>query len=347
MSPRPELSLRDRDRILVLHEFGKNQVEIAKEMNVSRGCVQKTLARFKENGSHEDRKRSGPKKKTTKREDNKILNTSLKNRRLKAREICSIFNENAMNQVSTSLIKKRLCAAGLKGRVAARKPLLRKVNQQKRLAWAKFHENWTVQQWKKVLWSDESKFEIFGGKRSVYVRRYDGERFKKECLVPTVKHGGGSVIVWGCFGGEKLGHLIKIEGIMDQKVYHNIIQRHVVPSGKEIYRGQYTFMQDNDPKHTSKYCKKYLNELESRKVLKMMEWPPQSPDLNPIELLWEELDRRVRKLNPTSASHLWTILQDSWKNLDPEYLMKLIKRMPRICKAVIKNKGFFFDESKV
>ena len=60
-----------------------------------------------------------------------------------------------------------------------------------------------------------------------------------------------------------------------------------------------------------------------------MTWPPQSPDLNPIELLWDELDRRVRKVCPTSTQHLWNILQQEWNNILTTALEKLIKRMPR------------------
>ena len=107
----------------------------------------------------------------------------------------------------------------------------------------------------KVLWSDESKFEIFGENRWVYARRYAGERFKLECLVQTVKHRGGNVMVWGCFMGEKVGDLMRINGIVDQKVYHSILQRHLVPSGKRLCQGLYIFQQDNDPKHTSNLCK--------------------------------------------------------------------------------------------
>lgn len=347
MPKKRELTTLERERILTLHEESRTHVEIAAVMGVSKGCISKTLGRFKETGSHNTRKRTGQPRKTTNREDRKIICISLANRRLHAAQIRSIYNENAKTSVSTALIKKKLNKNGLVGRVAARKPLLRQQNVAKRLAWAKYHKDWTITQWKKVLWSDESKFEIFGGHRRVFVRRYDGERFHKKCIVPTVKHGGGSVMVWGCFGGDKVGDLIKIEGIMDQKAYHNIIQRHVLPSGKKIYRGGYTFMQDNDPKHTSKLNKNYLKTLEERKELKMMDWPPQSPDLNPIELLWEELDRRVRELQPTSAADLWKILQECWENITPETLMKLVKRMPRLCRAVIKNRGYFFNEKNV
>lgn len=75
-----------------------------------------------------------------------------------------------------------------------------------------------------------------------------------------------------------------------------------------------------------------------------MIWPPQSPDLSPIELLWDEMDRKVREMLPTSASDLWIKLQEVWNSFSEETLMKLIERMPRICNAVIRAKGGHIDE---
>ena len=80
--------------------------------------------------------------------------------------------------------------------------LLKDTNKMKRLAWAKKHEQWTLDWWKSVQWSDESKCDIFGPNRSVFVRRRVGEWMISACVVPTVKHGGGGVIVWGCFAGD-------------------------------------------------------------------------------------------------------------------------------------------------
>jgi transposase len=73
-----------------------------------------------------------------------------------------------------------------------------------------------------------------------------------------------------------------------------------------------------------------------------MTWPPQPPDLNPIEMVWDELDRRVKEKQPTSAQHMWEILQDSRKI----FQVKLFERMPRVCKA-LKAKGGCFEESQI
>jgi transposase len=74
-----------------------------------------------------------------------------------------------------------------------------------------------------------------------------------------------------------------------------------------------------------------------------MTWPPQSPDLNPIETVWDELDRRVKENQPTSAQHMWEHFQDCCK----AFQLMLVERTPRVCKAVIKAKGGYFEESKI
>uniref|UniRef100_A0A3P8RLB9 Tc1-like transposase DDE domain-containing protein n=1 Tax=Amphiprion percula TaxID=161767 RepID=A0A3P8RLB9_AMPPE len=97
--------------------------------------------------------------------------------------------------------------------------------------------------------------------------------------------------------------------------------------------------QDNDPKHTSRLCQGYLTKKESDGVLCQKTWSPQSADLNPFEMVWDELDHRVKAKGPTGAQHLWELLQKCWKPIPGHYLMRLTERMPRVCKAVIKAKG--------
>ena len=77
-------------------------------------------------------------------------------------------------------------------------------------------------------------------------------------------------------------------------------------------------------------CRNYLRSKEDEVVLEVMDWPPQSPDLNPIELLWEELNRQARTLCLTSAKLMFDCLKTAWDNIEVEKLHKLVKRLPRI-----------------
>lgn len=105
-----------------------------------------------------------------------------------------------------------------------------------------------------MIWSDECKFNLIGSDGRVYVRRPVGKRHDVKYLVPIVKHGGGSVMVYGIFSGKDFGPLQRVEGIMDRFVYRKL----VVNARRWITKehGQdYLWQQDNDPKHQSNYIK--------------------------------------------------------------------------------------------
>lgn len=154
-------------------------------------------------------------------------------------------------------------------------------------------------------------------------------------------------MVWGCFSFDGVGELIKIDGIMRKEHYHRILQRNAILSGIGLIGYGFIFQQDNDPKHTSNLCQNFLKSKEEEGILEFMNWPPQSPDTNPIEKLWDELDREVRKMRPTSKPHLSECLQCAWNNIGMEKLQNLVKRMPRICKAISKARGGHIDEKQL
>ena len=97
----------------------------------------------------------------------------------------------------------------------------------------------------------------------------------------------------------------------------------------------FIFQDDNDPKHTAKICRDFIeNEGITR-----LEWPGQSPDLNPIEHLWEEIDREIRKHHISSLSMLKEHISKAWENIGPEVARNLVSSMKRRCEAVIISKG--------
>ena len=97
-----------------------------------------------------------------------------------------------------------------------------------------------------------------------YVRRRPGEEHLDECLAPTVKHGGGKIMVWGCFHASGVGILRRVEGKMDTEVYYKILRYQVGPQMKDLAQKQlggpgWVFQHDNDPKHTAKKNNKFLS----------------------------------------------------------------------------------------
>ncbi len=99
-----------------------------------------------------------------------------------------------------------------------------------------------------MLWTDESKFEVFGSNRRTFVRCRTNEKMLEQCLIPSVKHGGGSVMVWGCFGGGKIGDLYRVEGTLRKESYHKILQCHAIPCGQHLIGASYNrIMTQNTP----------------------------------------------------------------------------------------------------
>ena len=229
-----ELSEGIRGQIIALSNKGFSQRKIAAKIKLSKGAVQQTLERFRDTGSYSTKRRSGRPRATTLKEDQYIKTAPLCDRTATAGNIQSIVNESREKSISRSTEKRTLVEHGLNGRVAASKPLLRSQNKQKRLLWARKYRGYTKKDWEKVLFADESKFEIFGNKRRIYVRRRKNEKFVSSCLKTTVKHGGGNIQVWGCFSDNGVGDLYKIKNTLEKRQHHSILQRHAIPSGLRL-----------------------------------------------------------------------------------------------------------------
>ncbi len=116
------------------------------------------------------------------------------------------------------------------------------------------------------------------------------EELKKLNLHATVKHGGGGVMVWGCFSASGVGNLVFIESTLNKEGYLKILRDSVLQSAEKMgLAHHFKFWQDNDLKRKSRLCQEWL----LYRVLHSITLPlPNSPDLNPIENLWDELDRR-------------------------------------------------------
>ena len=126
----------------------------------------------------------------------------------------------------------------------------------------------------KILY-DETKIELFGlnAKRHVWT---------KAGTIPTVKHGCGSIKLWGCFLAVGIGRLVRIERKMSEAKYREILDEKLLQSAQDIRLGRrFTFPQDNDLKHTAKTMQEWIRDMS----LNVLEWPSQSPYLNPIKHL--------------------------------------------------------------
>ena len=241
--------------------------------------------------------------------------------------------------VSSETVRRVLRKNSFKAVVKKKKPLLSLRHRKARLAFALKYREWTVEDWKRVIWSDETKINRFGSDGREWVWKQKGEGLIDREVQGTVKFGGGNIMVWGCMGWEGVGRLAEVEGRMDANQYVSILQDYLLPSMEEsgISEEEVTFQQDNDPKHTSRKVKQWMEDNN----ITLLNWPAQSPDINPIEHLWNHIKDRLKEYPraPKGVWELWERVAEVWNVVPSEVCQNLIESMPRRLEAVIKAKG--------
>jgi hypothetical protein len=166
-----------------------------------------------------------------------------------------------------------------------------------------------------------------------------GSALTEQHVKGTVKFGGGSLMMWGCITAQGVGHACRINNGLDAQLYTRILDEDFLGSlayyGLEV--GKIIFQQDNDSKHTSRVAQKWF---ENHGV-EVLDWPSQSPDLNPIENVWHCLKRQLAayETEPTSIDELWERVEAEWEKIPAQVCIDLIESMPRRVAAVLKAKG--------
>ena len=173
-------------------------------------------------------------------------------------------------------------------------------------------------------------------KKAVKIWRAKNQAFAEQNLIPTVKHGAGLVMVWGCMAASGVGNLVFVEGTMNMEACLQILRDNLPPTVEKLGLGQsWVFQQDNDPKHTTKLVKEWL----LYRTPKQLDYSPTVPGSHPIEHLWKDLDKQIRKRTITSQDMLRSLLVEEWQKISSEVTTNLINSMPRRLYTVIKAKG--------
>ncbi len=180
---------------------------------------------------------------------------------------------------------------GSSSRRPHRVPLLSAKNRKRSLQFAQTHQNWTIEDWKNVAWSDESRFLLRHSDGRVRIWYKEHESMDPSCLVSMVQAGGGDVMVGGIFSWHTLGTLVPIKHCLNVTAYLSIVADHVHPFMTTVYHLLMYFQQDNAPCHKAQIISDWF--LEHDNEFTLLKYSPQSPDLNPIEHLWDVVEREI------------------------------------------------------
>ncbi|KAK3567366.1 hypothetical protein QTP86_019903 [Hemibagrus guttatus] len=241
------------------------------------------------------RKKCGRKRCTTNRENRSLMRIVKQNPFKNLSELLHKEWTEAGVKASRATTHRCVKEFGYSCHIPLVKPLLNHRQCQRRRTWAKEKKNWTVAQWSKVLFSDESKFCISFGNQGPRVWRKGGEAHSPK-----------------------------------------ILEHFMLPSADQLFEdADFIFQQDLAPAHTAKSTKSWLNDHG----VGVLDWPANSPDLNPIENLWGIVKRKMRNKRPKNADELKATVTETWASIPPQQCHKLITSMPRPIEAVIKAKG--------
>lgn len=324
------LSHDQRVAITVLHKEGHDESYIAQRIPCNVRSVRYWLA----HPDLQDQPRSGRKRKTTAAQDAAIVDEAKETKFTTPRHI----KRKLGLDVSFRTIDRRLIEHGLFGRVARHKKKFSDEEKRKRLSFAEGYKSWTAEDWMRVEFADEKLFLGEGFWGQVFVRRPKGEALNPAYCVDQDPH-PVKVSAWACFSGHGLGYMYIFNENMDAKKLKKILGTHLIESAELHFdvehAEQWWLLQDNAPQHKSFLVRAWL----FNHGIQCIDFPPYSPDLNPIENLWADLARRVEEFQCDTMEELQDIVAEQWKETDTELLRKLARSMPERCQAVIDAKG--------
>ncbi len=336
MAKTKELSKDTRNKIVDLHQAGKTESAIGKQLGVKKSTVGAIIRKWKTYKTTDNLPRSGAPRKISPRGVKMITRTVSKNPRTTRGDLVNDL-QRAGTKVTKATISNTLRRQGLKSCSARRVPLLKPVHVQARLKFAREHLDDPEEDWENVIWSDETKIELFGKNSTCRVWRTKNAELHLKNTIPTVKHGGGNIMLWGSFSAKGPGRLICVKERMNGAMYREILSENLLPSARalKMKRG-WVFQHDNDPKHTTRAMKEWLR----KKHFKVLEWPSQSPDLNPIENLWRKLKVRVAQRQPQNITALEEICMEEWAKIPATVCENLVKTYRKCLTSVIANKRY-------
>jgi transposase len=241
--------------------------------------------------------------------------------------------------VHVRTVQRHLKKTGVKAYVQQKRPALTLNHKKERYAFAQAHLHWTVDDWKNVMFSDESSISRVGSFGRKFYSNLEHKRYRPHQVMETKQHSGGKIMIWGSMTYHGVGDASWIQGKMNSEDYIDVLNDYVIASRDwyDMDPETFIFQQDNASVHTARIVMEYFDDNN----ITVLDWPACSPDLNPIEHLWSHLKKELLFYAepPESMEELWERVQDVWTKIPIVYIQKLYESMPRRMEAVVRSCG--------
>ncbi|GFU06150.1 transposable element Tcb2 transposase [Trichonephila clavipes] len=334
MSQRRRLPNSLRWRAVGWMEMGLSQADAARRLNVSRSVVQRLWDQYQSEDSVSRRPVPGRPRATTPAEDRFLALSARRRRTTTVPQLVADHFQASGRRISATTVRNRLHNAGL----YARRPVvcvpLNGRQRRNRLCWAREHISWTQQQWASVLFTDESRFTMESDSGRLLIWREQRTRYHQSNTVERHSYRGGGILVWAgiSLGGHTDLHVFHGGTVTGLRYRDEILDPYVCPYASAI-GNDFILIDNNARPHRARIVDEYLEDHG----LERMEWPARSPDLNPIEHLWDYLGREVAALNPPPRSlhELKQGLLCVWSSLPIPVSDNLINSMGNRCRQCI------------
>ena len=334
-----ELTAEERRSVVTLALEGISFARIALRLHCSRQTAWRVWKRFEETAVVAKLPRSGRPQKTTLREDRRLFRLTKLQRFNPAKFLAASWSEYLGRNISTKTVRRRLHRANIRSRVARRKPLISLQNRVRRVRWARRVQNWTVQDnWRHIVFSDESRFCLSFDDGRIRVWRTNGTAYHPGNLTFFTRN-ALSIMFWGCIGYHGVGELVMVEGNLAHAQYIDILDGYLLQSVENIFGDRehpFVFQDDNAPPHRAHVVQDWMFEHG----INRMDWPAQSPDANPIENLWDDIERAIVRDHPATREDLIRCVYRAWGEIAPERLHGLYETLPRRAAAIIRSHGY-------
>ncbi|GFT00896.1 transposable element Tcb2 transposase [Trichonephila clavipes] len=309
MSSRHHIDDFMRGRIIGKIEEGQKITDVAREFDIAHSVVSRLWKSFKTTGMCSIRHGGGHVRSTTPAEDRYIILSARRNRRTTTQQVANQF----------------LAASG-------------KLYRNARLQWCREHHNRTEQDWACVLFSDESRFSLSSDCRRQLIWRESGTVYRPENIQEKDRYPTCSIMVWAgiMINGRTRLHVVANGTMTGQRYIDEVLLPHV-----RFFRGavgdKFVFMDDNATCHRTLAVQDCLDSEGIQRLV----WPARSPDLNPIENVWDALGRQVagRNYPPTNKNTLIRALTEEWDELPQQLLDNVVQSTVRRVECCITLHG--------